>query len=155
MEKITKRDGRYYYGEDICRDVDDAYEKFRDDYHELLGKQVWRQLDRTGQRMERTHGIGSFHPWREQPDGREFINYRPARYYVLGIVGISYWYKVGSWDFPGIADEEKFDRWLEWAFTKGSRGLVLKGHRPGSRGRTGKEYIKSRDDKKKHNNKTK
>ena len=36
MEKIVKRDGRFYYGRRLCDNADGAYALFRADYHKEL-----------------------------------------------------------------------------------------------------------------------
>lgn len=135
MEDITRRDGKFYYGEQECDSVDDAYLRFRMDYHDSLGRDAFRRLDRLGQRRERIHGYGFELPGREKLDS-EFFGFGRTRYRILGLVGISYCRIVGLWDMPEL-DDEQFDRWFDWAFSKGSNGLVLVGRKDRS-GRTSK-----------------
>ena len=117
MEQIVKRDGKIYYGNQMCSDGNDAYCRFRDDYHASLGKEVYKRLNMPD-REERIHG---FHIYfsdealkvldREfgQPDER--IKYR-----IMGLVGISYCRGIDGDDCPDY-DEEKYFRWLDWCLS--------------------------------------
>ena len=151
MEKIERRNGRLYYGNKPCRNANEAYLWYRDAYHYELGKQVYKRLDRIGQRTERTHGIGYYYAWEDEPQDKEFWNCKPTRYYVMGILGISYCYMVGSWDMPSHKSEEEFDRWYYWAFEHGSRGLTLAGWKKFGSGRTSLRYLKEIERKKLNN----
>ena len=110
MEQITRKDGVFYYGNLPCRDADDAYCRFRDDYHRSIGRQAFERLNRLGQRKERIHErgfvfsgeIGTVHPL--------FPGSVVGR--MLGLVGTSYCRIIGGWDVHCGADEE-FERWLE------------------------------------------
>lgn len=151
MEKIERRNGQLYYGEKPCHNADEAYALYREDYHKSLGRQVYKQLDRVGQRTERTHGIGYYFSWREQPDSKEFLYCKRTRYYVMGLLGISYCYMVGSWDIPEHNTEADFDRWYNWAFDHNSNGLVLAGWRKYGSGRNSKEYLKQLEKRRLYN----
>jgi len=119
MEQITKRNGIYYYGESKCVDADDAYRRFRADYHASIGRSAFLRLDRLGQRMERVHGFGFEFLHRVLPPvgcgGK-------TRCRFLGLVHLSYCRLVGLWDYSDIP-EEKFDEWFDWAFSRGSGAL--------------------------------
>lgn len=114
MAQITKRGEVLYYGEQACRDANEAYCRFRDDYHTSLGKRVFRRLNMPN-REERIHGFKCFFSLGFQfaldsefgePNTR--IPYR-----LLGIVGISYARCFDGNFFPDYEDE-KFARWLDW-----------------------------------------
>ena len=123
LEQITKHDGWFWYGEKRCLDADDAYRRFRSDYHDSLGKRAYRRLDRLERREERVHGHGFV--FTEQPDGADFSGtVVPTR--IIGLVAGSYCRIVGGWDIP-YQTEEEFERWFEWAFSKGSGALRFVG----------------------------
>ena len=137
MEQITRRYGIYYYGEKICKNADDAYERFRDDYHRLLGKSVFRRLDMSS-RKERVHGFHCYYDKEyekqlEQEFAQDEIRV-PA--YLLGINVISYCYSVNIEDCPDY-EEEKFFRWLDWALLNYGTVIKLKNRKSGT-GRTSK-----------------
>ena len=135
MEQITRRDGVYYFGDRRCIDVEDAYRRFRDEYHESLGRAVYKRLDRIGQRKERIHGFGFDF---DCGYGNLSDRYGRTRYRLLGLVDISYCRLVGMWDYPALSDNE-FDGWLDWAFSRNSGGLTMVGRRQ-KVGRTGKKF---------------
>ena len=135
MEQITKRDGVYYYGERKCQSVDEAYKLFRNEYHRQLGREVFKRLDRVGQRTERIHGFGFY------TDGADsladkFLSYGRTPCRLMGLVGISYVRAIGLWDYEHIPDDE-FERWIDWIFSRHSGGLKMVGRRSQS-GRTSK-----------------
>ena len=137
MEQIDKRNGVIYYGNQVCKDADDAYVRFRDDYHASLGRVAYLRLDRIGQRKERVHGFGFVFdpPFQDAPD--EFRGLGRVRCRILGFLGIAYSRIVGAWDLPEFTDEQQYERWLDWAFSKGSGALRTVGRRNKS-GRTSK-----------------
>ena len=123
MEQITKHDGWFWYGRKRCLDADDAYRCFRNDHNASVGRAAYKRLDRLGQRKERVHGHGLI--FSEQPDGTGFLGtVVPTR--ILGLVEGAYCRIVGGRDMPDCTEEE-FDRWFEWAFSKGSGALRLVG----------------------------
>lgn len=134
MEQITKKGGDYFYGDRICPNVDDAYKLFRDDYHRLLGKRVYRRLNRIGQREERIHGFGFVFDVKRKYDG-PFHNRVDTR--LLGLVCGSYCRILGEWDLPEGIGVDGFEDWFDWAFSAGSGALRLVG-RKGGGGRTSK-----------------
>lgn len=121
MEQIVKRGNVLYYGEEPCKSVDDAYRKFRDDYHRSLGRSVYKRLDRLGQRHERIHGYGFVFSDGVQHD--EFKRLGRVRY-TISLVVMCYCRQFGLWDMPDVPDEQ-FDLWFDWAFTEGNRALML------------------------------
>ena len=133
MEQIVRREGKLYYGDILCRNAEEAYDRFRRDYHRSIGKAVYRRLDRYGHRVERVHGFGFY---RDEP-------YRPTHeipnikvpYVLLGLIGTSYVRMIERKDIP--VDDEALDDWLEVALTKGSGLLRLTG-RKSRTGRTSK-----------------
>lgn len=137
MEQIRKADGGYYYGTTFCRTADEVYELFRGDYHASLGKKSYRRLNRLGQRKERLHGFGFEFADGTWPQGERFKALGRVRYYILGLVGISYWRTVGLWDSPKFNDEDEYWEWFHWAFSRGSGGARLVGLRQ-KHGRTSK-----------------
>ena len=119
MEQIVKENGVLYYGEEICVSVDDAYSKFRKDYHKSIGRASYKRLDRLGQRKERIHGYGFvFEP------GYSITHFTGKKTVcrILGLVGISYVRIVGIWDYSEVQDED-FERWIDYAFSRGSGAL--------------------------------
>jgi len=127
MEQITKRNGKYYYGQSGCVSADDAYGRFRRAYHESLGREVFKRLDRIGQRVERIHGFGF--DFSSEPGSDKFDSYRgfgKVRYRIFGLVGIAYCRGLGMWDIPFVSEDE-FDEWFFWAFSRNSGVLTLVG----------------------------
>lgn len=121
MEQITKKDGVLYYGDRRCRDIDEVYVLFRDDYNRRIGKAVYLRLDRLGQRKERVHGFGfvrrnGFVPTLRRPVAK-------AKYRLLGLCCQSYWWSI---DVSNI-DEDLFEEWVEYALTKDSKALTYVG----------------------------
>ena len=131
MEQITRREGKFYYGERKCRGPEDAYNRFRDDYNAACGKMAFRRLGRIGQRTERIHGSGFDFSEDCRPDGDEFRRYGRLRCWMGGLIGISYSRITGLQAYGHVPDEV-FDRWLDWAFTRGSGGLITLGTRKGT-----------------------
>ncbi len=121
MEQIVSRGGVYYYGGESCADADDAYRKFRKDLHDSLGKEVFKRLDRIGRRRERVHGYGFFFDG-GAPHSEEFAWMGRVPYRILGLVQTSYCRMIGMWDVPDMPDD-KYERWLEWAFSYGTKCL--------------------------------
>lgn len=121
VEQISKREGVYYYGEQKCFGPDDAYRKFRDDYHAYLGKAVYRRLNRIGDRRERVHTDGIYFADRgyvEALEGR-YGGYGKVTARMMGLIGVAYCKMVGVWDMPDIPEEEQ-DAWYDWLFCHGS-----------------------------------
>jgi len=136
MEKITKIDGKVFYGQRECRSCDDAYRLFREDYHESLGKAYYRRLNMPA-REERIHwsGINVTQQRYEQLE-RQFASDERIACRIMGFLGIGYCRMVGIWDMPDF-DECDADDYLEWLFVSGSRALKYVG-RGDSAGRTSK-----------------
>ena len=120
MEQITRKDGRLYYGSQRCYDANDAYCRFRDDYHASLGKAVYRRLNMP-EREERIHGFKVYFSDEIQKTlDAEFgnpIGKIPFR--LLGLVGISYCRGIDGCFLPDY-DDEKFERWFEWFLSHAS-----------------------------------
>lgn len=113
-EKITRKSDVFYYGVQTCRNADDAYCRFRDDYHASLGKRAYRRLN-VQEREERIHGLHFyFSDALAKSLDLEFgvPNQRiPCR--LLGLVGISYCWGLDGANVPDYEDE-RFGRWLDW-----------------------------------------
>lgn len=141
MEQIVKVDGILYYGGCRCRDADDAYRRFRDDYHSSLGRDASRRLNRYGSRKERIRGFGFVlvDDVRESLQ-RTFGECGKCKCYQLGLVGISYAFILGCWDYPVLSDTD-LELWIDWALSSGSKALVRKGRKDKS-GRTSKRLKK-------------
>ncbi len=122
MEQIVRRDGKVFYGKETCRDADDAYCRFREDYHASVGREAFLRLNRLGSRSERIHGFGFSFSSAVPP----FVQGARVSYRILGLVGISYCRIVGGWDIP-CDTEDEFERWLDWALSRGSGVLRLVG----------------------------
>lgn len=136
MEQIIRKDGQIFYGEYRCTDADDAYCRFRDDYHCALGKRAYYRLNRLGQREERVHGYGFVFSSPldfKRDDGRTC---QPVDSRLFGLVEGAYCRGFGGWDLPDYTEDE-FERWFDWAFSKGSGALRLIGKKDKS-GRTNK-----------------
>ena len=118
MEQITRRGNGYYYGGLRCDNADDAYEELRADYHAGLGRDASRRLDRIGQRTERIHGFGFCRNDASDLED-EFYDVGRIDCRMLGLVQIHYCRIVGLWDCPTM-DEDRFERLVEWLFTRGS-----------------------------------
>ncbi len=125
MVQIVRRDGRIYYGERPCRDAEEAYEFYRDDYHASIGREAFLRLNRLGQRSERIHGFG-FDFTKQVHDRRdEFRRYGTVLYRMAGRIGISYLRVFGLYDYQSVPDEE-FEQWFDWALSRGSGAMKLK-----------------------------
>lgn len=126
MEQITRRERVWYYGSRRCDNIDEAYNRFRDDYNAATGRAASLRLDHIGQRVERIHEFGYVRPWNDEVEKEKGFGDKKIRYRMLGLTGIHYCRILGLWDMPRM-DEERLERWLEWAFTKGNNILSLVG----------------------------
>lgn len=137
MEQIVRLNGTLYYGDRICRNADDAYRLYREDYHRRLGRRVFKRLNYPD-RLERVHGFHVYYT----DDMRRRLESEfslvdvgiPCR--ILGISGISYCYAFSLQDCPDY-EEEKFYRWIDWALMNYGSVLKLVGRNTRS-GRTSK-----------------
>lgn len=123
MVQIVRKDGRIYYGERPCKNADEAYDLFRDEYHASIGRQAFLRLNRIGQRSERIHEFGF--EFSRPIDGEKFRKYGTVHYGLLGRVGISYSRIFGLEEYAHVPDEA-FEEWFDWAFSRGSGALKLK-----------------------------
>ena len=119
VRKITKNDGRYLYGTQLCIDANDAYCRFRDDYHASLGKRVYRRLNMP-ERAERIHG---FHVYFDEPVQRaldaEFGEPKGrVPYRLLGMANLSYCRGLSGADMPDY-EEDRYERWFDWFLSHG------------------------------------
>ena len=114
VRKITRDNGRYLYGTQLCIDANDAYCRFRDDYHASLGKAVYRRLNMP-ERKERVHGFKVYYKDNvQQMLDSEFGNpEKKIEYRIMGLVGVSYCRGVAGADIPDY-DEERYYRWFDW-----------------------------------------
>ena len=127
MDEITRKDGEYYYGSIRCKSVDDAYCRFREDYHEEIGRRAYRRLNRVGQRQERIHGCGfDFTEDYSNELARKYAGYGRVRCWIMGLVGISYCRMVGIWDWADI-DDDAFWEYLDWLFDRRSNATYVVG----------------------------
>jgi hypothetical protein len=136
MEQIVKENGQILYGKQRCTGADDAYCRFRDDYHDALGKRAYERLNRLGQREERIHGYGFVFAHPVYFGGDDGGACKPVDSRLFGLVEGSYCRGVGAWDIPDYSEDE-FERWFDWAFSRGSGALRLVGRKDKS-GRTNK-----------------
>lgn len=135
MEQIIRKDGRIFYGEIRCSDADDAYCRFRADYHASIGREAFLRLNRLGQRTERIHGYGFDFVQEQIPVRREVGRIKA---YMLGLVGTSYCRGVGRWDLPCEAlDDDSAWEFIDWIFSRRSGALRTVGIKDKS-GRTSK-----------------
>lgn len=125
MEQIVRKDGQIYYGRIRCVDADDAYSRFRDDYHASIGREAFLRLNRLGQRSERIHGFGFDFTKQIEDPGNEFRRYGTVLYRMAGRIGISYLRVFGLHDYRSVPDEE-FEQWFDWALSRGSGAMKLK-----------------------------
>lgn len=122
VEQITRREDAIYYGEHKCLNADDAYRRFRNDYHKSLGTRAYHRLNRLGSRKERIIDTGfHFAIRRENPLG----DTKPIRVRLMGMVGPAYCKSLGIWDIPFNMDEDTYFAWVDWAFQRGSGGVRL------------------------------
>ena len=132
VKAIEKRDGIYFYGGERCESVDDAYMRFRSDYHESVGRKAFSRLDRLGQRKERVHGFGHhFQPGYAISLEREFGGiHEKTDCRLLGLVGVCYCWRINGSDMPDL-DEKRLGRWIDWALMKGSGAMRFRDTRLG------------------------
>ena len=141
MEQISRRNGTVYYGELPCQSVEDAYRRFREDYHGELGKRVYRRLDARS-RKERVHGFKSFYT-----DGysrylaERFGGYGRVACWLMGIVGISYCHAVGGWYLPELEEDDMWE-FIDWLLDSSSNALKVIGRKmkAGRTAKTRKRY---------------
>ena len=138
MEQIVRKNRVYYYGEVECFNVDDAYWRWREDYHKKLGRAVYRRLGRVGTRKERVHGWGFVYDKEPVLSGvpGELV---PTR--LLGLIQGSYCRMFGAWDLPGGVGDDEFDEWVEWALSERTRAVRMIGRKQ-KVGRTSKRLKK-------------
>lgn len=139
MQEIRKDGEVYYYGDDRCNGPDDAYSRLRADYHKSLGRNVHLRLNMLGKRKERIRGIHSFLADRDYAKRleKEFGGSSPVPYRILGLVGVSYFRIFSGEDLQRFCDDDRFMRWVDYAFLKGS-GAVRLIDRKNNSGRTSK-----------------
>ena len=136
MEEITRKEGRIYYGAVLCGNANEAYCRFREDYHKSLGKAYYRRLNRPP-RKERIHDSGMYLTEEYHAElERRFKDKERVPCRIMGIVDICYVRMVGIWDCSDIAEQD-FDDYMEWLFSRGSNALRLVG-RGDMAGRTSK-----------------
>lgn len=124
MEQVERRDGILYYGEHRCKNIEEAYQRFRDDYHQSIGRAAYKRLNRLGSRTERVHGSGIvFSVPRTNPFGD---THEMVPIYLLGLLSGAYCKVLGGWLIPDGTDEQ-IEQWIDWAFSSGSRALRLVG----------------------------
>lgn len=112
MEQIARIDGVLYYGSVVCKSIDDAYSRFRDDYHQSIGRDSNKRLNRLGQRTERVHGFG-FH-FTDEPSS-EYLTHR-VDCWLLGLLDINYTRAIGTWSYADVP-EDSFADWLDTVFS--------------------------------------
>ena len=124
MEQIERIDGELFYGETRCKDIEEAYRRFKNDYHQSIGRAAYNRLNRLGSRTERVHCSGfifskpQFNPFGEQTG--------VVPIYLLGLISGAYCKTLGGWYIPDGTDEQ-IEQWIDWAFSKGSGALRLIG----------------------------
>lgn len=123
MEKIARRNGVLYYGDKICSSVEEAYSRFREDYHKSIGKATYQRLDRLGQRIERLHGYGFVFDTEPEEFPCKKTDCR-----IMGLLGISYVRMIGIWDYPDVSEED-FDKWFDYAFSRKGKALKTVGRK--------------------------
>jgi len=133
MEQIKRIEGTIYYGNIQCVDADEAYRRFRNDYHKLIGKAVYLRLDKLGRRTERVHGFGISRISNNLYTDFEYK--KRARCWLLGLVCQSYWWAI---EVPEM-DDDLFDEWIEYALTKGTKAFQFMGLRKKSKGHKSKQ----------------
>lgn len=136
MEQITRKDGIIHYGNIPCRSADEAYSMFRKDYHDELGKRVYRRLNMRA-RTERLHGYKSYYTEeRSEYLQKRFSDYPKVKGWLMGIVGISYCHAIGSWYMPQMDEDTTWD-FIDYLLDVKSNALIITG-RKNKTGRTGK-----------------
>ena len=142
MEQITKKNGEYYYGSEKCLSADNAYNRFRDDYHRGIGREFYHRLNQYGRRVERIHGRGFVFsdPSYLERLADKFRHTGRVRTRLLGLVGIHYCWMIGDWDLPEI-EEEDSDEYFDWLLGKGTGALYKVGIKQKA-GRTSKRLNK-------------
>lgn len=127
MEQIARNNGVLYYGKQICRDANDAYLCFRDDYHASLGKAVYRRLNMPD-REERIHGFKVYFSdsIQRELDSEFGVPSGRIQCRLIGLVGISYCRDVDVSGFPDYNDD-KFGRWFDWFLSHAHEMMRLVG----------------------------
>ena len=133
MEQITRQDGIIYYGSRRCETSDEAYLRFRNDYHKSIGRVSFKRLNRLGSRKERVHGFGFV--FKTVPDFSD-ITPKKIPVYLLGIMAGAYCKCMSGEYIPDGTDEE-IEHWIDWAFCSETKALRLVGKKQKT-GRTSK-----------------
>lgn len=124
MEQIERINGILFYGKDQCKDVEELYRRFREDYHRSIGRAAYKRLNRIGSRHERVHESGLiFSERRHNPIG---VSERMVPVRFLGLISGAYCKVLCGWDLPE-GTEEELEQWIDWAFSKGSGALRIVG----------------------------
>lgn len=134
MEQITRRDGRFYYGQKMCVDAGDAYRHFRNDYNASVGRVAYRRLNRIGSRKDRIRDIGFVLSKRPECP---IDNTAAVPVMLMGLLAGCYCKTIDGWNIPSGVTEDNFEEWINWVFCRGYKHykLVGLGYKAG---RTGK-----------------
>jgi len=137
MEQIARRDGVVYYGSLACESVNDAYLRFRAEYHGELGRRIYRRLDRRA-RVERVHGYKSFYTEsRSRYLADKYSGHSRVRIWAMGLVGTSYCHAIGTWYLPDLTEEEYWE-FIDWLLDVNSSAVYVM-NRKNKSGRTAKK----------------
>jgi len=137
MEQISRKDGVVFYGGLACESVNEAYKRFRTDYHEELGKRVYRRLD-SRKRVERIHGYKSYYSEsRSRYLADKFSGFPRVKGWLMGIVGTSYCHAFGSWYMPEFKNEDDAWDFIDWMLDVNSDAVTIVGRKMKT-GRTSK-----------------
>lgn len=129
-------DGTIWYGTVRCQSADEAYVRFRSEYHDSLGRRYYRRLN-VRQRVTRVTAVGiNFPEWYREMLREEFGHLGRVRYVMLGLVGMSYYRMFGCRWLPEEVegyDEGKYGRFLDWLLCAGMHNTIQSERRLKSR----------------------
>ena len=116
-----------------CPSVSAAYQLFKSRYNKALGAATHLMLGHVGQRVERITRVGiDFDKEYKDTLCSKFGSSKKVKYYILGLIGVTYCRMFGSWDF-GIdlydIDEEETEQYLDWLMCAGVGNTMLYGRR--------------------------
>ena len=132
----------------MCIDADDAYSRFKEEYHKSLGKRNFRRLDAKPRTTRITEVGVRFPEWYAKELSEEFGNLPRVPYVIEGLIGTSYCRMFGSDWFPEEVagfDDEKYERFIDWLLCAGMHNTKQISRRSGKMKRFNKHLYKNRD----------
>ena len=124
-------DGKYVVEGVKYYSADAAYRAFRRLYDKSLGRAAKQRYDNLKPRKSLvTHKGMCFDEKYIDALNEELKDTKKVKCYILGILGISYGYMYGCWDFDSQFcdyDDDKRERYIDWIIGAGTNGVRMCG----------------------------